>query len=698
MNITPRIHQILNMLLDHQSESLTDQKIADRIGVSKRTILRDMDEVSEIIQQNGLVLERKMGEGSRLVGETDTIARFKESLENGSRAEASDKDARRNQLLLLLLGSKEPQKLYYYAQKLGVSEATISTDLESLEPWAKECHLSILKRPGYGVTLEGSEKNFRKALQRLISANVSNDHVREFLKNGSNVVLQSLQQNNLDDNIYSLMDGKILTRVQRLLESIDNEHLKRLASEAYVGLIIHITIAVERILQGELVEEENTLTQKFRVDDDTHLARTIADKLEEEFAISISKQEVENIMLHIKGAKIQYFNGSSETKIGTEKLLGIIDSMIESYDPEIASELKYDEEFIHGLLMHLEPAIVRLQYEMNIHNPLLEEIQTEYPDVFARCKKAARVITEEFEKEVPDAEIGYLTMHFGAAVERIRDRKQNSRCVNIGVICASGFGLARLMMAKLSRELRNEDVQLSALGIEELTPYVTSRIDFFLSSLALEGNKVDIVQISPLITVRDIEVIRMKIQEYAHMPAKTQETDFTRQLDEINYLTAKIKSVLRRYRHLELPANQSLDDIFTLLAEEVTGSSMSAMVLRADFENREKIMSQLFPELGFALFHCKSRAVNECSILTATAKGSDLFTDPSMKQIKAIICMTMPDDQEIKENGKMLGEVSSALVDEDDLLALIESGQEDTIRNRMQSILRRYFNAFLNHF
>ena len=89
MNITPRIHQILNMLLDHQSESLTDQKIADRIGVSKRTILRDMDEVSEIIQQNGLVLERKKGEGSRLVGKTDTIARFKESLENGSRAEAS---------------------------------------------------------------------------------------------------------------------------------------------------------------------------------------------------------------------------------------------------------------------------------------------------------------------------------------------------------------------------------------------------------------------------------------------------------------------------------------------------------------------------------------------------------------------------------------------------------------------------------
>ncbi|MBE5890052.1 MAG: PRD domain-containing protein [Lachnospiraceae bacterium] len=698
MNMTTRIHQILNILLDSRGQSLTDQKIADQIGVSKRTVLREMDSISEVLREYGLVLDRKKGEGSRILGDEEARDKLRRFLDEQKPADPAEKEIRRNQLLLLLLGSKEPQKLYYYAQKLGVSEATISMDLEAVEPWIEECHMRILKKPGYGVSLEGSETNFRNALQRLISANVSNESVREFLRNGSNVVLQSLRQNNTDDNIYRLMNGEILSRVQTVMEQIESDHLRRLASEAYVGLIIHITIAVERILQGEVMETEEHISELFRLDDDTELAQTIAKGLEEEFEITISGQEVQNIMLHIKGAKIQYSNGVSEEQIDTEKLLGIIDAMIESYDPEIASELKYDEEFIHGLLMHLKPAIVRLQYQMNIHNPLLEEIRSEYPDIFARCKKVAEVIKKEFHTEVPDSEIGYLTMHFGAAEERIRDRKYTSRCVHIGVICASGFGLARLMMAKLSRELKNEDVQLIALGIDELTPYVTSRTDFFLSSLNIEGSKVDVVPISPLVTARDVEIIRMKIAEYAHMPAKTPETDFTRQLDEINYITAKIKGVLRRYRHTKLPEEMNLDEVLETLAEKITGNRMSSMVLYADFKKREKIMSQLFPELGFGLFHCKSRAVNECSILTATARSRTGFTDESMKHIKVIICMTMPDDDEVKENGKMLGEVSSALIDQDDFLPLIETGDTEEIRNRIQNILRHYFNGFLNHF
>ncbi|WP_024864359.1 PRD domain-containing protein [Butyrivibrio sp. FCS014] len=54
------------------------------------------------------------------------------------------------------------------------------------------------------------------------------------------------------------------------------------------------------IRQGELVSEE---TYDARFDNGYDIARKIADALEKEFSITIPESEVNNILLHIKGAK-----------------------------------------------------------------------------------------------------------------------------------------------------------------------------------------------------------------------------------------------------------------------------------------------------------------------------------------------------------------------------------------------------------
>ncbi len=677
MELTPRIRQILIYLLSAEQPA-TDQEVADALGVSKRTILREADYIASILKEHDLNLVRKKGEGTQVEGSNEKKKELLEIVKARKEQVVSDKEKRRNLLKLELLRNREPQKLFYYSDMFGVSEATISTDLEAISSWARECHLEIIRKPGYGIALSGSEKSYRTAMQRFVTENMKNQK-------------ESVE----GENIYLLMNEEVLSDVESVLEDLEEPYLQLLTNDAYIGLLVHLAVAVERIGKGELVSLE---TYDARYDNGYDVAKNIATALEKAFSIEIPESEVNNILLHIKGAKLNYSSDAiGKGNYGTEELMGIIDAMIDVMDPDFARELRYEDDFISGLMVHLEPALYRMKNDMTISNPLLNEIKQEYPEVYNDCERAAVVITKKTGLLVGEAEIGYLAMHFGAAKEKIESRKRKKRTVYIGVICASGFGVAQLMMAKLRTRFSDWDIVLKAYGIDEITEHIISRTDFFISSIEVDDLGVDYCQVNPLITQKDVLQISVKIDEYASMPARQENNDFTRQLDEINNIIARVKGVIRKYHHLTVSKDVRLDSLIKLLAAEMTDTSKAAAVLSADIMAREQVMTQLFPEIGIALFHCRSKAVKECQIITATADRPGLFEDKSLDRIEAVLCMTMPIDGNRQQNADMLGRVSSAIIEDAKFLDIIKSGDEEGIQDKLQKILKTYFSEQLNN-
>ncbi len=675
MELTLRIKQIIAYLLRAEHPA-TDGEVAEALGVSKRTILRETDYISSALKEYNLELVRKKGEGTQIIGSEENKKKLLDIITSHKSHEITDKEKRRNFLKLELLRNREPQKLYYFSNMLGVSEATISTDMEEISKWAKECHLELVRKPGFGVVLLGTEKNYRTAMQRFVTESMVSENQAE-----------------LGENIYRLMNEAILSEVGNVLDDMEEPYLKMLTNDAYIGLMVHIAVAVERIRQGKLVAEE---TYDARFEKGYDIARKIADSLQKSFDIEIPESEVNNILLHIKGAKLNYTSQAmADSGIEAEEMLGIVDAMIDATESPYADELKYEDDFIRGLIVHLEPALYRMKNDMTISNPLLSEIKAEYPDIYEQCKKAAKVITDRTGLVPGEAEIGYLAMHFGAANERIESRKRKKRTVNIGVICASGFGVAQLMMAKLRSHFANWDINLKAYGSDEITEHVVARTDFFVSSINVEHLGVDYCLISPLITQRDILQISVKIDEYASMPAKQENSDFTRQLDEINEMIVTVKGVIRRYHHVFVEDDTGLEDLIRILAEDIAKTPKAAVVLEADIITREQVMSQLFPELGIALFHCRSKAVNECHIISASAMDGLPFKNDKLNKIKAVLCMTMPNDENRQRNAEMLGRVSSSIIEDETFLESIRSGDEKLIRDKIQDILKTYFNEQL---
>jgi len=701
MAISPRIQQILLLLLD-ASSSMTEQEIADAIGVSKRTVQRELDELEAAVSVRGMTLSRRKNQGLCLEGSKEAKEALRTELGNVTEPDVSNKEERRKHLLFELLRDRTPRKLYYYSRLLDVSEATIGSDMEALAPWLKQNHLSINKRQGYGVVLTGTEGNYREAMRRFIHENM--DDRLYGLPQGEDALTKALMDAS-EGGIYSLLSSDTINRVYEVLQGLDEPKLKALEENAYIGLVFHIAIAIDRIQKGSAVEEDDMALHHLETLAEYELAKRILEAIEEAFGIVIPRVELSYILLHIRGAKIGY-SGSVDVgekiAIGGEQLLGLVDEMINAYDMALVYELKCDEEFVRGLVVHLQPVFVRLQNHLNIFNPILEEIKAEYPQVFEKSRRAARVITEETGFAVGEEEIGYLTMHFGAAEERIRERHAFRRKVVIGIVCASGFGVARLMMTKLSYQLGDQAI-LHAYGKEEITPYVIANTDFFVTTMNMDQADADYIKVSPLITANDLTHIECKIKDYAHVRRNIvhrnigfMENDFSRQLDAANFITREIKGLIRRYRKYEAKEDFSFAELVYFVAEQVTESPTATELVAGQIEERERLNTQIFPELGICLLHCRTKAVREATIVTCTPPGRGAFSNPYLKGVRAAILMLMPEDGQTQMHAEILGHVSSSLVRNHDFVQAILYEEEEQIRIELQRELKTYFYEFLN--
>ena len=697
MNFTPRLRQILLILLKEE-QIISVKKLADEIKVSKRTVQRELEFVGSSLNQYHVSLQTKTGIGIWLQGSKEDKDSLFDLLKEEDTADSGDKDNRRRRLILEILRDRTPKKLYYYANIFDVSEATISNDMEAVESWFHQFNLSIIRRQGYGVALEGSEKDYRLAVRKFVDENTDNKLIKSFTEENERNIIDILKDKE-GPNIYSLLNNEILNRVIICFQSIRDKRLTRLTENSYIGLILHVTIAVNRILQQEIIEPNDELLEKLVKNEDYNLATHIASSLEEEFQIDIPDIEIAYILLHIKGSKLQYIDSEElETENEREKqeILSFINDMIDAYDEEIAYDLKLDEEFITGLLTHLQPTFVRLRNHMIITNPLLHQIKETYPAIFERSLKVGKLITERYGFRVPEEEIGYLAMHFGAACVRLENNRESKRRVDIGIVCASGIGISRLMHSKLKKFLK-DSAELVTYGKEDLTPLQLKKMDFLISSINLDEIDADVVRVSPLLLENDLERIEAKVRVYAKTPKTTQlENDFTNQLEKVNYTATQIKYIIHEFECMKVSSRISFDELLVAITERLSPYNEKRIIIQEDIKRREKIASQIIPEYDFALLHSRTKGVVRPCFSVCLTKELGEFTEPYFQKIRAVIIMLIPEDEHLEENTSMMGFLSSKLVESNDFLNTIFTGDKENIRTYLTIELKRYFSQYLD--
>ena len=693
MEFTPRMKQILQVMLE-ENTPVPVKKLADKIGVSKRTVQRELGFMEQSVKGYQVHFLSKTGVGVWLEGEEADKEKLRQALGQEDDYDVSNREDRRKRLTLELLKEKDLKKLFYYSSRFGVSEATISSDLQDVEEWLKKYELYVVRKPGSGISVEGSEENYRRAIRAFISENIDTRIVRDSYEDTDRMTkyYEALKKS----NIGQVLNEDIVRRVMDCIMGVDNPRIHSLTENSYVGLVIHISIAVNRILKNEVIEADNRW--KVVEDEDYRLARAIVRELEEEFEIQIPPVELSYICLHIKGAKHEKIRWDSPDggEIENREIQQLVNMMIEVFDSEKAFLLKQDDEFIQGLLAHLQPTLIRIVRGMQIRNPVLEDIKTNYPDIFSRCQNVAKVLEQATGKKVPEEETGFLTVHFGAAMVRLEGRNEQLRKVHVGVVCSSGIGISRLMAAKLENVFR-ERIQITTYGKNDVTSYVDGKTDFFISSISMEHTESPAIFVNPLLSESDMEEIRRMIYQYERIPEKHKEVnEFTAQLEEINIMAAQINAVIKYMEFFKVDNRISFEELLIAIGEKLSPYSDRREMIREDLMKRERLASQVFAEFGFALLHTRTRGVIRPLFAVCMTKDKGPFEDPYFKGISIVIVMLVPIDENLKVNNQILGYISSMLIEEYEFMDTLLRGNKEEIRTDLSRYLKKYFAKYLS--
>ncbi len=695
MYISARERQILEILLTETSE-ITVKDLADQIGVSGRTIHRDLKNVEDILAEYHLILQKRSGIGVQITGDKDNLRDLELFLFNLNHTEYTAEE-RQTVILCELLEADGPVKLLGLANDMNVTIATVSNDLTKLEEHLQRFGLSLIRKRGYGVELSGSEDAKRRAMSNVIAGYLDESEIlslaRESIQKRS-----TSQMNTISERLLGLVEKKKLLVIEKVIESISEELPYSMADSAYIGLVVHLALAVERIQKGEGIKIDPAYLEGQQAAKEYKFALKIVEQLEQVFDIKIPNAEVGYITMHLKGAKLRHDN-EYLTEASSLQVAIKAKNLIESVGKLLNMDLSANRSLFEGLVMHLKPALYRLKQNMGISNPLLAKVKQDYGELFLAVKTAVDQVFYEY--AVPDEEIGYLVMHFGAAVLGYRELSD----LKVLVICSSGIGTSKMLVTRLKKEFP-ELKQIQNVSVMEFKKMNALDYPLIISTIPIPDYFSEYILVSPILNQEEIAKIRSfihgkkKIMSFAS-PKEPQQTGsqksvsrLVEEMDMIRSLSETIGGILQGFDVKTISGKQTVGNVITqICAELFEKNRISDVNGTADaLLAREKLGGLGIPGTSMALYHARSETVliPHFSIYVLDEPIDVRGMDESTMGMKQMLLLLSP-EAGAETSMEVLSFLSSILIESEESTAVFQSNSPEKITDFLTKRLDQFF-------
>jgi mannitol operon transcriptional antiterminator len=678
MHVSNRQRQIMELLLN-RSEEITAGEIAEEIKVSTRTIHRELDELEALLNANGVKLQKKSGKGIQLQASKEKLELLHQLLFDSASADYSAED-RKVLMLCMLLQAEEPIKLFSLAHSLGVTVPTISHDLDELESWIHKNELSLIRRRGYGIEIRGSEIHLRSTICSLAINHLDDSDL--FGK------LEGLRQHPAKLKLLGLIGKENLLTVEAVLWQAESGWLNELAEHDYSELLIRISVMLTRIRHGKLIGKVEGCDEQKWLDEPL---RRIIEQLSAALRISFPDGEDGYLAQLLKANKASDPNQLLPLdELGYMNLAG---RLIQYLDERMQVGFSADRSLRDGLMSHLESAVLRIREGFMIRNPLLSQIKKDYEELFGLIRQAVDVTMKGF--RVPDEEIGFLVMHFGASMERLKQFRRNVKAI---IVCTSGIGSSKMLAIRLKKELPQIEI------IDNASWYEVARIpeeeyDLIISTVDLPLEPQHYIKISPLLTKEESEKLRRFIEVTLKQKPHSGEESLNRaeplkQLHRLQVYLNEIITLVDQFQvhDIEQPL-RSLRETLLLACgyvKRVGGITDLDAVARLLID-RQKLSSQVIPDTGIALFHTRSEHILKPSLTLFRLQEDLPLENEDSPHVRNLLLMLGPREL-FKEVLEVLSEISSYLL-VPEMVALLKTGTEEEIRQYLSHELTGFFES-----
>lgn len=490
--------QILRVLRE-EGKYTSIETLAEYVGKTKRSVRYSLEILDDFFLKRGVApIQRKHAIGVKLEKGPEVEALLNQLLAVSTPFLYKYSNEEREFFIksFLLYRAGTSVSVQELADKLKVSYGTVTTSLDNIEKSLKAEGLSLMRKTRMGITIKGEEKQVRDLLLKILSDSVSIKEYQNYcfgrpLENKSTILIL--------DEMFREFDRDFL---DELVKGAEIELNRVFSDEAFVMILFHILITAGRVKMGKsfgkIIDEDSTYNQA-----ETITARGILEGISERYKVSYAEREVFNLTECILTAKTIKRGAPAEDD---PELSLVVDRMI--LEMEQINHVDFGLErrrLKDNLMAHLIPTVHRLRFNIEIVNPLYEELLLKHQRLLLNTRKVAKYLELYCGKPVNDYEVSYLALYFLVALNQINAQEEYRP--KIVVACGTGYGTAELVASQIRNIF---DVEIVAVQSGRDTYNMVSDgntyYDYIISTVDLTGlpeNKY--IRVNPVFSKEDIK-------------------------------------------------------------------------------------------------------------------------------------------------------------------------------------------------
>ncbi|WMY73884.1 PRD domain-containing protein [Buttiauxella selenatireducens] len=564
-----RLAQLFEML---QNETLPQDELARRLAVSTRTVRTDITALNALMADHGAQFVLNRGAGYQL-NITD-MALYQALQQQPSRQLRIPRSSpeRVHYLVVRFLTSAFSLKLEDLAEEWFVSRATLQSDMAEVREWLARYNLTIETRPRHGMKLFGSEMSVRACLTEL---------------------LWQLTQEDSDNPLLTeeTLNAGVPEQLATELHSCFTRCRIRLTDEGEQFIRLYCAVAVRRISEGYPLPDfsADNVDEAVR-----EAARQITGLLQTLAGKPLSEAEEQWLQVHIASRQVQEVAPSAISADDDEALVNYILSFINN---NYNYNLLTDKQLHADLLTHIKTMITRVRYQINIPNPLLDNIKQHYPMAYDMTLAAVSSWGKYTPFVISENEIGFLVLHIGVGLERHYNigYQRNPRVL---LVCDTGNSTVRMIQAMLLRKYPQIEVR-RIISLRDYEQLDSVEEDFVISTARVTDKAKPTVVVAPFPTEYQLEQL-----------GKLVLVDRTRP-----YMLEKFFDA-SHFRVIDEPMSQQ--ELFSTLCQQLEQEGFVGEDFYPSVVEREAIVSTVLGE-GIALPHSLGLMANKTVVYTVLA-------------------------------------------------------------------------------
>lgn len=591
--LTPRQQFILNELIKKRSSNVNI--LHNELAVSIRTILREIASINKALKKHKLTILYYENMNLVISGDKESIENLENSLNSTPILWLFNKEQREIAIVCELLLENGYLKASYFSYKFNVVMGSISQDLDNIEKLIISKNLYLIRKRTYGIRIDGSEWNKRNVLIELFF----NFKPFEYL-------LSFLCGNETDETVEAffkdIFDIKTIDIVKKVFQQLDFRDVK-VNDVQYFNLFILTLLAIKKTENGSNISLPDKIKQNMQSSKLYEKLKLLQEKLLEN-NITLPEEELVYLCLYLNDYKYyNNYNGNIvESDINYES---ISNELISDVSKKIGIDLNKDKKLLEDLSQHLKQTFHMLNLGLDILNPLVNEIKEHYLQLFDIVNNECRLIFSRYNIQIPEEEIGYVTMHIDVAIQR---QQMFEKKLDVLIACPSGMSTAKILNNKIKNLFPDVgDTTISSIHdiYERLSK---NEYDLILSTVPINLGIDNVIVVSPFMTKENVDevknfILKIKLAKQNITLNFSDSLSFNATSKEYQIINAIFKNL--RLRSVKV---DTFNELIDYIADDIYKNNISTSKeeIKKLILKREEKGNVVVPKSGMALLHTRS--------------------------------------------------------------------------------------------